>query len=278
MSLTETKALISRATAEALQFVSHQNNTGVSLYNQGRYTNALQCFKKATRDSKTFLTRPPEEEGRIIDAELCVSFFLVLPSQGTHSQEIHSSIDPSVYWTPFDILVTLAESRDNAFLEQQMVQGDGLVEASMIYLFTKLSTMLIYNTALAHHAIALQSDENLAIRRDFLSKARDLYSLAYSINQREHEKENIDPVLSPLFILSILNNLGQSYAFLDDTENSVKCFKLLLESIIIFQQKSQLSCIFGELNDRSCYDRSIARFLNNTLFLILRDPGFAPAA
>ncbi|KAG7375050.1 expressed tetratricopeptide repeat protein [Nitzschia inconspicua] len=277
MSLAGTKSLISQATAEALQFVSHQNNMGVSLYNQGRYTNALRCFKKATRDSKTFLTRPLEERGRNIDAELYVSF-LVLPSQGTHSQEIHSSIDPFVYWTPFVILVSLAESRDNAFLEQRMVPGDGLVEASMIYLFTRLSTMLIYNTALAHHAIASQSEDNLAIRRDFLSKARDLYSLAYSISQREHEKDNIDPVLSPLFILSILNNLGQSYAFLDDTENAVKCFKMLLENIIIFQQKSQLSCIFGELNDRSCYDQSIARFLNNTLFLILKDPGFAPAA
>ncbi|KAG7348765.1 tetratricopeptide repeat protein [Nitzschia inconspicua] len=270
-------ALISIVTTKTLQFVSHKNNEGASLYNQGRYSEALQCFEDATRASKTFLSCPPEKEESTIDVQLCVSL-LVVPSQTTAAQqiEINSSIDPSIYSTPFEIVVTLVGNEEAAH-KQQMMQGDVIV-GEYIYLFAKVSTMLIFNSALAHHTMALQLEDNLTKRRDCLSKARDLYNLAYSIPQREQEHEIIDPSLFPLFVQSILNNLGKCYAFLDDTENSVECFELLLESICLFQQDCGGDSSSVELEDNFCKDHFSTLFFNNTLFLILKDPGVAPAA
>ncbi|KAG7375042.1 expressed tetratricopeptide repeat protein [Nitzschia inconspicua] len=279
-SATRTVALTSTETTKAMHLVSHQNNEGVSLYNQGRYSEALQCFEDATRASRTFLSRPLEEEESTIDVvgDLCVTL-QVLPSQTTATKltEIHPSIDPSIYSRPFEIVITLVVGNHEAAHKQQMMQGDVIV-GEHIYLFAKISTMLIFNLALAHHTIALQSEDNLTKRRDCFSKARDLYNLAYSIPQREQEHEIIDPSLFPLFVQSILNNLGKCYAFLDDTENSVKCFELLLESICLFQQDCGRDCNSVELKDNFCNDNFSTLFFNNTLFLILKDPGFAPAA
>ncbi|KAG7372725.1 hypothetical protein IV203_018868 [Nitzschia inconspicua] len=130
--------------------------------------------------------------------------------------------------------------------------------------------------ALAHHGLAILS--NGAGRWNFLSKARGLYCLAYKNLRDEQGQGCMDPLLLPLLAHAILNNLAQCYASLDDEKNSVACFELLLRSIILFQLDQKKTFNFGGRDDCSFNDPSTTCFLRNTLFLILKDPGFAPAA
>ncbi|KAG7373553.1 hypothetical protein IV203_034277 [Nitzschia inconspicua] len=116
------------------------------------------------------------------------------------------------------------------------------------------------------------------VTRNLYSKARNLYSLAYISLQGEQGQEVIDVFMLHLLVKAILNNLGKCYASLDDTVKSVACFELLLKSIILLQQDRNRTCNFGHSDDDNFNDQSIGLFLENTLFLVLKDPGFAPAA
>ncbi|KAG7371385.1 expressed tetratricopeptide repeat protein [Nitzschia inconspicua] len=265
-----TISFISVATARSLQLISYQNNEAVALYNQGKYAEAVLLFKQAVSASKTFLNyQMAEVESPSTDVGPFVSL-QVFPSQAARTCRLKSTMDESVYTKAFEVVVTLA-CKDEA--RQFACQGH-------CSLFSRLSTILIYNLALVYHALGLAYNDNDSRRsRDFLMIARDLYSFAYSIPQQEQDKEIIDASLLSLFVQAILNNLGRCYAFLDDAENSVVCFELLLRSIILSQQDLKVTGNSGDLEDRLSKEvHSIACFFNNTLFLVLKDPGFAPAA
>ncbi|KAG7339218.1 expressed tetratricopeptide repeat protein [Nitzschia inconspicua] len=253
------------AIASALQSLSNQTNKGVILFNQGNYDEAVQLFQDTVSASKNFLNSPHEEAESSASGEIMLSM-RVLPSP--RNNDLHCNKDTPVYTNAFDVAMTLAGGVE-ASCGQQMKQGNAVGGESCL-LFSRLSIVLIYNLALAHHAAALSStDSDARKRRTNLSKARDLYSLAYSIPQQDG-KEIIDAALLPLFVQAILNNLGHCYASLDDREMSLACFELLLNSIIVSQQNLSEACLYD--------GRSIACFLDNTLFLILRNPRVAPAA
>ncbi|KAG7343794.1 tetratricopeptide repeat protein [Nitzschia inconspicua] len=264
-----TKSFISVATARALQLISYLNKEGVALYNQGKYAEAVLLFKQAVTASKTFLNCPLEE----VESSTAVGLFtslLVFPSQAARTCNLRPNMDESLYTKAFEVVVTFARKGNSGHF----------VCKEAFLLFSRLSTVLIYNWALAHHALGLvyREDSQSSRRRDCLSTARDLYCLAYSIPQQERNKEIIDAALLPLFVKAILNNLGGCYASMDDTEQSVVCFELLLRSIIVSQQDLKVAGNLGDRHDRLSKDHSIACFFNNTLFLVLKDPGFAPAA
>ncbi|KAG7343791.1 tetratricopeptide repeat protein [Nitzschia inconspicua] len=264
-----TKSFIPVATARSLQLISYQNNEGVALYNQGKYAEAVLLFKQAVSASKTFLNYPIEEVESPTDVGPPSASLQVFPSQAARTCHLRSTMDESVYTKAFEVVVTLA-CEDEA--RRFACQGHCL-------LFSRLSTFLIYNLALAHHALGLSyNDDDSRRSRDFLLIARDLYNLAYSIPQQEQDKEIIDAALLPLFVQAVLNNLGRCYASLDDAEKSVVCFEFLLRSIIVSQQDLKVAGNIGDRHDRLSKDHSIACFFNNTLFLVLKDPGFAPAA
>ncbi|KAG7358351.1 hypothetical protein IV203_014939 [Nitzschia inconspicua] len=227
MSSDGTVACIHWTTATALRSVSHQNNEDVSLYNQGRFAEAIHVFKEATSASKAFLRRPIEVQGTAT-AELCLSL-QVLPSQTALTNSMNSFVDHSVYLKPFEVVLT---SGARPLINDNFVPPNN---SQYRLFFSRLSTILIFNMALSHHAIAMVStDGDFAARREFLSKARDLYNLAYSIPQGEQEHEVIDETILPLFVKAVLNNLGHCFASLDHTNNSVACYELLLRTIILF--------------------------------------------
>ncbi|KAG7372671.1 hypothetical protein IV203_018814 [Nitzschia inconspicua] len=273
-----TRLFVSMAAARALQSVCHQNNRGGSLYKQGRCIEALRSLKETVKTSKTFLKECLEQVEGTTAFDLCISL-QVLPSRTVQAQEDHSFLDPSVYSKPFEIEMTLL-GNGKASLGEQVIQGEPCV------LFSTLSPILIFNFALAYHTLALTSrDDDDTGRRSFLSRARDLYCLAYTTLQGERQlrEELLDPALLHFLVQAILNNLSQCYASLDDTENSTKCCKLLLKSILLFQHRRhhpRSSTREAESHDdrNSWNDESTALFWKNTLFLILKDPGFAPAA
>ncbi|KAG7343493.1 hypothetical protein IV203_021438 [Nitzschia inconspicua] len=277
-----TRLFVSVAAARALKSVCHQNKKGVSLYKKGRCVEAVHSLKEAMNTSKTFLKQCLEGVEGTTAVDLCISL-QVLPSQIIQSPENHSFIDPSVYSKPFEMDMTLFNKGETS-LEKQMIQGD-VIAGEPCLLFSTLSSILIFNFALAHHALAISSrEDNSTGRHNFFSQSRDLYGLAYKSLQGEQQlQEIIDPVLLHLLVQAILNNLSQCYASLCDTENSTKCSKLLLKSVLLFQQNHHhhrsRTHVMESQNDRThSIDQSVALFLKNTLFLILKDSGFAPAA
>ncbi|KAG7343643.1 tetratricopeptide repeat protein [Nitzschia inconspicua] len=251
----------------ALQSISEQNNEGVTLYNQGRFAEAVQVFKEAASASKTFLSRPMDVE-RNTFVELCMSV-QILPSKTKSTNHINRT----VYSKPFEVVLT---SRG-----RQMVKDFTVTSCQLRLLFSRVSTVLIFNMALTHHAIAMMSseDNDSISKREFLSKARHLYNLAYSIPQGQQEQEVIDEAMLPLFVKAVLNNLGHCFSSLGDINNSVACYELLLRSIMLFQQDHHIRYRnSGESNESFHKDHSTACFLDNTLFLILKESGLAPAA
>jgi hypothetical protein len=160
-------------------------------------------------------------------------------------------------------------------------------------LFSKLSIILIFNLAMTHHfmAVVMMTTEpqhctapstNDAIAfapRDLLLKACKLYSLAYSVPQIELYLDLIWPDMLSLFVKAILNNLGHCYASLNDTKNSVQCFEILLRSIMLFQQDHIYQRLCEEDGTSNPFQNDTGScFWDSTLFLMLKDPGFAPAA
>jgi hypothetical protein len=159
-------------------------------------------------------------------------------------------------------------------------------------LFSQLSTFLIFNLAMTQHLMAVDvltsgsessTDTTGGAKdcelREWLLKACRLYGLAFSIPQNEPYLDIVRPDMLALFVRATLNNLGQCYASLEDTKNSVQCFELLLKSIMLVQQDH----IFERLSEEDelsnqCQNDITFCFWRNTLFLMLKDPGFAPAA
>ncbi|KAG7372727.1 hypothetical protein IV203_018870 [Nitzschia inconspicua] len=178
------------------------------------------CRSGATiqRGSRTYVEQCLEEVENIAGVELCISL-QVWPSQTVQSPEIASFIEPSVYSKPFEIEMTLLSSGEASF-EQKTMQGDDDINGEPYLWFSRLSSILIFNLALAHHGLAMSSRKgNDSGKRILFPNARYLYLLAYKSVQREHGQEIIHSLLLHLLIQAILNNLGRCFASLDDTEN-----------------------------------------------------------
>ncbi|KAG7340847.1 hypothetical protein IV203_024390 [Nitzschia inconspicua] len=266
---------VSEAAAKALVLVCHQNNEGISLYKRGMFAEAVLRLKEGMLASKTCLEQCLEE----VENTAVVKIFMslpVLPSQAVQSPEIRFFIDSSVYSKAFEIEMNLLGRCESSF-QQPMIQEEG----GLSLFLSRFNSFLIFNFALAHHALAMSSrgKNDKVSQNNLYSKARKLYSLAYKSLQREHGQKVIDPFfMLHLLVQAILNNLGQCYMSLDERENSLACFKLLLQSIILFQQDRSRTCNFGSPDSGNFDDQHIDFFLQNTLFLVLKDPGFAPAA
>ncbi|KAG7372669.1 hypothetical protein IV203_018812 [Nitzschia inconspicua] len=253
--------------------VCRQNSDGTSLYKQGRCVEAMLVFMGAMRASKTFLEQCrclEEAENTAVD-EIRISL-QVLTSKPVQTPKHHSVIDRPVYSKPFEIetrscLAPKRYKRTSIF----MVNFSCCCRESLSY--------FDFNFALAHHTVAMSCREgNDQGRRTFLSKARDLYHFACHGLQGEQGQEIIDPVILHLLVLAIMNNLGQCYASVGDCENSVTCFENLLKSIVPFQYDQSRTSNVGCSDGSNSSDRCISLFVKNTVFLVLTDPGFAPAA
>jgi hypothetical protein len=286
-------AFVTLETARSLQSISSLNHLGVSYFNQGMYSDSVCCFREATIASKTLVMEHEVKSHEEQVASRCFASFLVMPSPTRHCFSPLSSvakaltaidvtsIERQMYSRPFEIMV-MAKHVDDCKHEEHLVVDERS-------LFSKLSTLLIFNLAMSHHFMAVvmmmsdsvscASDTTASAPRDLLLKSCSLYSLAYSIPQNEPSLGMIWPAMVSLCGKAILNNMGHCYASLDDIKNSVQCFEMLLKSIMLVQQDHiyQSFCEEEQTSNHSQDDTKLC-FWDSTLFLMLRDPGFAPAA
>jgi hypothetical protein len=257
------------------------------------YSDAMLCFKDAILASKSLaIEQAGESHEEQRTSRFCVSFLVTplpakccgLPSTSVEKIQTGSNvtvINRLMYSRTFEI-VTMVKNVDDSKHEEYLVDER--------LLFSQLAIILFFNMAVTHHfmgVVMLTRDSQShtttqaieSAPRDLLRKACGLYNLAYSIPQNEPHLGMIWPGMVSLFGNAILNNLGHCYASLDHTKNSVQCFELLLQSIVLGQQNHICQRLLEE--DKTinrCQDDTTMCFWESILFLMLRDPGFAPAA
>ena len=126
-----------------------------------------------------------------------------------------------------------------------------------------LSSVVIFNLALAHHKCAMmqqeqQTEDSVASRRrlSILKKAAKLYQLAIQL-QEEHAAMDGPEWYSKLFFLSCINNLGNTLRLLGDIAASEKTYQHLLTMLMYLnyneqqQQGYDLSSITSDLDSDS---------------------------
>jgi hypothetical protein len=303
---------------ETLTSMAFQNNHGVSLFRSGRYVEALESFNETLRVATSYLRQEQrqckaaqqqqqvnccvlsQDERRVL-VRLEVTPVLqqdvdeeesTMGSSSLHYQRrLLSSLDSKLYSCPIHLnLVVVADTDDDdekppLAPQEQEDDHDDHIEDDYT-LISKLSTCLIFNTGLSHHGTALSEASTVRCRRQMLEKARDLYNLCYQFQVESH-------MPNPVLILASCNNLGRCYSMLQDKRASASCYEILLRCMMLFNDNQRLyqqhaagndddddtsSLTTSKAESSSSWTKSDECFYNNMMFLILKDPKFAPAA
>ena len=136
------------------------------------------------------------------------------------------------------------------FIQHQASEGQNAgTECS-----SKISFILLYNLALAHHlkARALKQTTDLA-------RALAFYIAAYKIQKLECFS------LTGLEVIAMLNNMGQIYNFFQEETSSRFCLESLVSNVML-------------LRERGCVIEEYEGFIASVQPLILTDPCIAGAA
>jgi tetratricopeptide (TPR) repeat protein len=120
----------------------------------------------------------------------------------------------------------------------------------------KISVILTFNLALAHHFKAIESNS-----MDAFVRALRLYELVHQIQMQE------DMELCVLHSLALANNLGHVHLALNNTHRSKQCFEHLLATLMYFVEG-------GECEK----DDAMQGFFRNAIPLILKEKVVAAAA
>jgi tetratricopeptide (TPR) repeat protein len=217
------------------------NNVGIHMISKGRYDQALRALSKALSLIKLEMIRLEETSKDTIeddDNESPPGVFLQSPPECGCTLLSSLGVEGYTFTSPMYISAhqqDMQSFRDNV----------------------KLSFVILYNIALAHHLIAIQ-DANC--KGKFL-KAKSLYELVCSIQINE------ELAISPLQSMAISNNLGQIHLSLGDEVKSRSCFEQLLSTIISFNAYEEHDSI-GNLDG----------FIGNVLLLFFKSAPTAPAA
>jgi tetratricopeptide (TPR) repeat protein len=104
--------------------------------------------------------------------------------------------------------------------------------------------VIIFNLALAHQLSAMECSDEYESATLLLSKAVQLYELAFNLQQEDERLEN-----NALFSMATINNLALVYESLNDSENTKKCFQYLLSILMLFvgcgEQISEFGVFFS---------------------------------
>ncbi|CAJ1939801.1 unnamed protein product [Cylindrotheca closterium] len=95
-----------------------------------------------------------------------------------------------------------------------------------------MTTVLVFNAALANHMLATSENSDRSLK--YLHRARQLYQLA-------HEGQDIDQNF--LFHFAVINNLAQIDQSLGDAESSQKSFEYLISVIMILITQEQSTIV-----------------------------------
>ena len=135
------------------------------------------------------------------------------------------------------------------------------------YDYSKLSAVLIFNLALAHHLYAIQHQQLGQTNCPHLQRALGLYGAAMKLSKRE---------CNPLYLLAIQNNITRVYVAMFDERNATACAEALLSSIMVIADCEQQQRMAGIVSQDD--EALLTQFFGSVQSLFLRDPCTASAA
>jgi tetratricopeptide (TPR) repeat protein len=199
-----TSTTMNQASLNRSLFVT-MNNLGVSLIEEGRYDDAIDCFITAVQHINQVLETTggfPEQPSSMV----C----LIQDHHQVLSVPISSNEKMFVFRNP----LLVSEKRTGSF-----------------QVSAKTSLVALYNLAMGYHLSGLQ---NQCAKR--LKQALSYYELSYKMLLDEQHV-----VVSQAMI--ILNNIGQIHRLLQNEEGAKNCFQYLLTTMMFVQQTGEASRI-----------------------------------
>lgn len=216
------------------------NNQAIRLIREAKYDSAIQLLSSALSSLSALLRDRLEDLEGSIPLNLCSTEvkFLSCPSIDPSSVERNESTSANFVIYPLDFPRDLSLSGQTGEV---------------------LSYVVIYNLALAWHLWGHKTPQTNE-RHMFLEKALNLYRLADGIMRNGRMKAG------PSLYMALVNNMGNVYFCLGNTERANACFQLVLETMMcVLDQGNQCTCEF------------LDGLVSNVVPLILEDQS-APAA
>jgi tetratricopeptide (TPR) repeat protein len=185
-----------------------QNNAAASLVSAGEYNTAIQEFSFALETFQQVMIEADDEIPQPVKTNL-------------NQCMVQSSL-------------TLADCRkeacrvidnDQQYMYRQAIRIPLDIESTYQASVT-VSSVIIFNVALAHHLSALATSDKKRQSKK-LRKATTLYEMAYDLQGRNAQLKN-----NVMFTMAAMNNLGVIYLQLEDCETSSKCFQCLLSTVM----------------------------------------------
>ena len=226
--------------------VVETNSWAILQLMEGEQADALALFHSALDGSRAQMrTLGPELReslGQPFDAAICpISLEGVVVNRGLNPSEMAA---PDNYFRMYRTVFS--------------IEGD---DSESELLAPEVTVVLLYNLAVVHQEIGFVTSDNGAI-----GKAQKLYELARSVlsQAREAKRQHLSINLVELE-LAILNNLGHTYCFFYNYEQTVS-LREALRSIVAGVSSDQLEA------------ESLDFFKRNVAAAFQRDQGTAPAA
>lgn len=190
--------------------------------------NATRSFKKAITFNNAGAKHLEREDFKSALKALTVAFLCFqktynynrrfAPAKERHAAVSNFNIDG---W-----MQKMAYSEDDkVVVYQHPIQIPETLESSIEYC-SLVSTAITFNLALANHLSGVQSKNKAT-----LETAARLYEYGFSL-----ERIRGRFFVSPLFLVSILNNLGHLHRTVEDLDRSAKCFRQLLSTLLYLTQ------------------------------------------
>lgn len=218
-----------------MQSIIELNNTACDLIENDRFDEALEFLTKALNAVQRDLAEEDAEDKEDLNSETDADSLPGI-SSSIESREVNmqrrlaklGKLDGFVYWHPMQA-VNLPPAT-----------GTG-----------SLSLIIVFNLALCHHLMALQSECEKSVSR--LQAALQLYELGLSM----HMEGNI--IVDMTHALAMVNNCGQIYMTMNKPRKAKRFMAHMLSSLMIM-----IEC--GEAEDLDEFDG----FIQNASNLILR--------
>jgi hypothetical protein len=228
---------------EKLSTPIHLNNMGARLLHEGRYNAAAYAFVQALKQVQC-LMRKEKADSKLIS---CFSYGLLKPSTQIPAKKdwmMELSSHGFVFSNP--VLVDEADA----------VCGE---RRSLLKVFL----IILFNTGLIHHIQSYMVD-SAANRSALQTKAFRSYAFAYKMLVKERLE------LSIVFLMAIVNNLGQLHASQGNESKATVCFRQLLSHLLLYTERCKL---------QECQSpQDLGGFFQNVMGVLLGDPEVAPAA
>lgn len=181
------------------------NNQAVRLLREGDYDGAIHYFSAAFQASKEALEQPSADS---VDGLSCISLddyiLNVLFSDTPRSPKVDTANGECIF--------------------QQAIAIQSLFVKSCSYRSKLLvTTMIVFNMALAFHLRSMKSSNDTS-KEYYLRNAAALYEQAYNLHS--HGVSDLGATTN-FFSMAILNNIGQAFRSMGDSDKANQCFSHL---------------------------------------------------